>query len=34
MKHETIVEPVKKCGISNTLDDTENDVVLEASFTQ
>jgi hypothetical protein len=34
MKHETIVKCVKKHGISNALDDTENDVVLEASFRQ
>jgi len=34
MKHETIMKPFKKCGISNTLYDTENDEVLAASFRQ
>lgn len=34
MKHETITKPFKKCGISNTLDGTENDVVPAANFRQ
>jgi len=34
MKHETIMKPFKKCGISNTLHGTENDAVLAASFRQ
>jgi len=34
MKHEAIMKPFKKCGISVTLDGTENDVVPAASFRQ
>jgi len=34
MEHDTIIKSFKKCAISNTLDGTENDVVLAASFRQ